>query len=107
MNDIWTDIAAEDALFEGAGIAFTSNGNEIGIFKLEDGVYAIDNICPHGHAKLCDGFVAGYMVECPFHQALFDVRTGEVTCGPATESVRSWPIKIENGRVLIKGIQNE
>ena len=98
----WTDVAAEADLFEGAGIAVAPEGQDIAIFKLEDGgVHAINNLCSHGNAKLCDGFVEGHMVECPFHQALFDVRDGTVSCGPATEPVKSWPLKIENGRVLL------
>jgi naphthalene 1,2-dioxygenase system ferredoxin subunit len=101
MND-WTDVASEADLFEGAGIAVSPQGHDIALFKLEEGVYAIDNICTHGHAKLCDGFLEGYQVECPFHQALFDVRDGSVTCGPATQPVRSWPVKLEGGRVFLK-----
>jgi naphthalene 1,2-dioxygenase system ferredoxin subunit len=98
----WIDVAAEADLFEGAGIAVAPEGQDIAIFKLEDGgVHAINNLCSHGNAKLCDGFVEGHRVECPFHQALFDVRDGTVSCGPATEPVKSWPVKIENGRVLL------
>ena len=98
----WIDVAAEADLFEGAGIAVAPEGQDIAVFKLDDGgVFAINNLCTHGHAKLCDGFVEGHMVECPFHQALFDVRDGSVGCGPATEPVKSWPIKVENGRVLL------
>jgi naphthalene 1,2-dioxygenase ferredoxin component len=97
----WTDVAAEADLFEGAGIALTPQGQDIAVFKLDDGVYAIDNVCTHGNAKLCDGFVDGHLVECPFHQALFDVRDGTVSCGPATQAVKSWPIKIEHGRVFM------
>lgn len=101
MSD-WTDVAAEADLFEGAGIAVSSQGHDIALFKLQEGVYAIDNTCTHGHAKLCDGFVEGHQVECPFHQALFDLRDGSVICGPATEPARSWPVKIEGGRVFLK-----
>ncbi|WP_019428646.1 non-heme iron oxygenase ferredoxin subunit [Limnohabitans sp. Rim47] len=101
MNN-WIDVAAEADLFEGAGITVTPEGQDIAIFKLEDGgVHAINNLCSHGNAKLCDGFVEGHRVECPFHQALFDVRDGTVSCGPATEPVKSWPVKIENGRVFL------
>ena len=98
----WIDVAAEADLFEGAGIAVAPEGQDIAVFKLEDGgVHAINNLCSHGNAKLCDGFVEGHMVECPFHQALFDVRDGTVSCGPATEPVKSWPVKVENGRVFL------
>ena len=98
----WTDVAAEADLFEGAGIAMALEGQDIALFKLEDGsIYAINNLCSHGNAKLCDGFVDGHHVECPFHQALFDLRDGTVSCGPATEPVKSWPVKIEDGRVYL------
>ncbi len=97
----WIDVAAEDDLFEGAGIAVTPAGHDIALFKIEQGVFAINNLCTHGNARLCDGFVEGHQVECPFHQALFDLRDGTVTCGPATEPVKSWPVKIENGRVWL------
>jgi naphthalene 1,2-dioxygenase system ferredoxin subunit len=97
----WIDVAAEADLFEGAGIAVTPEGHDIAVFKLDDGVHAIDNQCSHGNAKLCDGFIDGHQVECPFHQALFDVRDGSVTCGPATEAVKSWPVKVEHGRVFL------
>ncbi|WP_312259980.1 non-heme iron oxygenase ferredoxin subunit [Limnohabitans sp.] len=100
MNN-WIDVAAEADLFEGAGMAVATEGEDIAVFKLEDGVYAINNLCSHGNAKLCDGFVEGHRVECPFHQALFDVRDGTVSCGPATEPVKSWPVKIEDGRVFL------
>jgi naphthalene 1,2-dioxygenase ferredoxin component len=97
----WTEVAAEADLFEGAGIAVSLNGREIALFQVEAAVYAIDNLCSHGNASLCDGFVDGHMVECPFHQAQFDVRDGSVACGPATEPVKSWPVKIEGGRVFL------
>lgn len=101
MMSNWTDVAAEADLFEGAGMSVTLENHDIAIFKLEEGVYAINNDCSHGNAKLCDGFVEGNFVECTFHQAMFDVRNGSVQCGPATEAVKSWPVKIENGRVFL------
>ena len=97
----WTDVAAVADLFEGAGIAVAAAGRDIALFNLEGEVYAIDNLCSHGNAKLCDGFVEGHSVECPFHQAQFSLRDGSVKCGPATEPVKSWPVKIEDGRVYL------
>ena len=97
----WIDVASEADLFEGAGIAVAPEGQDIALFSVEGEVFAINNLCTHGNAKLCDGFVDGHLVECPFHQALFDVRDGAVTCGPASEPVKSWPVKIENGRVWV------
>jgi naphthalene 1,2-dioxygenase system ferredoxin subunit len=32
---------------------------------------------------------------------MFDLRDGSVSCGPATEPAKSWPVKIEEGRVYL------
>ena len=98
----WIDVAAEADLFEGAGVAVTPGGHDIALFSVGGEVFAIDNQCTHGDARLCDGFVEGDRVECPFHQAQFSLRDGSVACGPATEPVRAWPVKIEGGRVFLQ-----
>lgn len=98
----WTDVASVDDLFEGAGVAVTPEGQDIALFSVAGEVFAIDNLCSHGNAKLCEGFVEGDRVECPFHQAQFNLRDGRVHCGPATEPVRTWPVRIENGRVFLQ-----
>jgi Rieske Fe-S protein len=43
-----------------------------------------------------------YEVECPWHQSKFDVRTGEVTSPPASESEPTYEIKIDGNSILIK-----
>ena len=64
-------------------------------------VYASDGICTHGHARLCDGFLDGFEIECPLHQGKFDIRNGHAMCAPVTEDIRVYPVKIEGGRVFI------
>ena len=98
----WTDVAAVADLFEGAGIPVAPGGHDIALFSVAGEVFAIDNLCSHGNAKLCDGFVEGHQVECPFHQAQFSLRDGTVSCGPATEPVKSWPVRIEGDRVFLQ-----
>ncbi len=41
----WIDVAAEADLFEGAGIAVTPLNLDIAVFKVDDGVFAINNEC--------------------------------------------------------------
>ena len=98
----WTDVAAQADLFEGAGIAVAPEGQDIALFSVDGEVFAINNLCTHGNAKLCEGFVEGHNVECPFHQAMFNLRDGSVSCGPATEPVKTWPVKMEGGRVYLQ-----
>ena len=97
----WTDVAAEADLFEGAGIPVAPGGRDIALFSVDGEVFATDNLCTHGNARLCDGFVEGHEIECPFHQGRFDLRSGAPTVAPCTEAIKTWPVKIEAGRVLL------
>ena len=97
----WTDVAAEADLFEGAAIAVNANGHEVALYSQDGAVFATDNQCTHGDARLCDGYLEGFEIECPFHQGRFDIRTGTATCAPATEALKTWPVKIEAGRVYL------
>ena len=74
---------------------------DIALFRIGDAVYATDNLCTHGHARLCDGFIEGHEIECPLHQGRFDLRSGQPTCAPATEPIKTYPVRIEGGRVFL------
>ena len=87
MTTEWTAVAAETDLLDGAGIGVQVQGRHIALFSIEGQAYATDNYCTHGNALLCDGFIEGNEVECPFHQGRFDVRTGAPTCAPVTEAI--------------------
>jgi naphthalene 1,2-dioxygenase system ferredoxin subunit len=101
MTTNWIDAAAFDDIPQEDVIAVQAGGREIALYGVDGGVFATDNICTHGHARLCEGFLEGHEIECPLHQGKFDVRTGVPTCAPATESLKSYPVKIEGGRVWL------
>ena len=101
MTQNWIDAAAADAVPEEDVVAVTVAGKEVALYGVDGEVYATDNICTHGHARLCDGFLEGTEIECPLHQGKFDVRTGKAMCAPLTEDIRTYPVKIENGRVFV------
>ena len=56
-----------------------ANGDSLLVFHLEDGFYATQSTCTHVFAPLTRGkLVDGCKIQCPFHRAQFDVRSGEV-----------------------------
>ena len=101
MATHWIDAAAQDQVPQDDVIAMVVAGREVALYGVDGDVFATDNICTHGHARLCEGFLDGHHIECPLHQGKFDVRTGMPTCAPATEPLRSYPVKIEAGRVWL------
>jgi naphthalene 1,2-dioxygenase ferredoxin component len=100
-NAQWIDATAADDVPEDDVIGILVNGRDIALYNASGEIFATDNICTHGQARLCEGFLEGHEIECPLHQGRFDVRTGQPTCAPVTEAIRSYPIRVEAGRVLI------
>lgn len=101
MTTHWTDAAAREDVPEGDVIGVNVLGRDIALYEVSGEIFATDNLCTHGHARLCDGFLEGHEIECPLHQGKFDVRNGQPTCAPVTQAVRSYPVKIEGGRIWL------
>lgn len=101
MANNWQDVSALEDVPEEDVMGVAAAGKDLALYNVEGQVYATDNICTHGHARLCDGFLEGFEIECPLHQGKFDIRDGRPMCEPVTEAVRSYPVKIENGRVFV------
>ncbi|RSD06291.1 non-heme iron oxygenase ferredoxin subunit [Pandoraea apista] len=101
MSGNWIEAASRDAIPEDDVIGLIVGGRDIALYGVDGEVFATDNACTHGNARLCDGFLEGHEIECPLHQGKFDVRTGAAMCAPLTEAVRTYPIRIEAGKVYV------
>ena len=101
-NPTWVDALSADELPSDDVIGVVVDGRDIALYTVGDALYATDNICTHGQARLCDGFLEGHEIECPLHQGKFDVRDGRPMCEPVTEALRSYPVKVEGQRVFLQ-----
>lgn len=63
-------------------LAVSHDGEPILLCRFGEHLLAYAGRCPHRGAPLADGTVEGAMLRCPWHQALFDLRTGERVHGP-------------------------
>ncbi|WP_168795903.1 non-heme iron oxygenase ferredoxin subunit [Paraburkholderia aromaticivorans] len=97
----WQDVIAVDDVPADDVVGVIVAGKDLAIYSVDGDIFASDNLCTHGHARLCDGFLDGHEIECPLHQGKFDVRSGESTCAPVTLAIRIYPVRIENGRVYV------
>lgn len=69
--------------------------------RRDDEYFAVDPTCTHYGAPLHKGVLHGHTLICPWHHACFDVRTGTRTEPPALDSLRGYPVSVENGQVMI------
>jgi nitrite reductase/ring-hydroxylating ferredoxin subunit len=81
---------------------FTHRRKSIAIFRLEDGIYALDNVCSHEYSELVEGMIVGGDVFCPKHGSRFEIKTGAVKDLPATQPVRRYETKVEDDFVWVK-----
>jgi len=68
-------------------------GERIAVARTEDGYTAFQDRCTHKGGPLSDGVMICGTVQCPWHGSQFDVRTGEVKCGPAEKKIRTYSIE--------------
>ena len=93
--------AAQDDVWEGAVISVQIDNVSVALYNLGGTIYATSNVCTHEDAWLSEGYLDGDCIECPLHQALYHVPTGEVRGGPADVPLRTFPIRIEGADVLV------
>ena len=101
MDKQWTKVIALSNVPADDVTAVSAAGRELAIYGVDGAVFATDNICTHGHARLCDGFLDGHEIECPLHQGKFDIKTGAAMCAPVTQSIRVYPVKVEGGQIMV------
>jgi naphthalene 1,2-dioxygenase system ferredoxin subunit len=97
----WLTVARSEEILEGTPIAIEVKGEEVALFRIDGQLYATDNLCTHSFARLCEGFIDGYEIECPLHQGRFDVRTGQASREPCEEPIRTYRVRESDGLVQI------
>jgi len=98
----WIDVASIKEIEEGEPLAATAQGTPLALFKVEGAFFALYDLCSHGAAKLSEGFVEGNCVECPLHQGLVEIATGEPMSAPITEAVRVFATRVVDGRLEVE-----
>ena len=88
----------------GGVIKIEAAGLTVAVYNLEGEFCVTDDHCTHGPGSLSEGFIDGDLVECNFHQGVFNIRTGEVVAPPCMVPVKTYKTVVEDGRVYIEAI---
>jgi nitrite reductase/ring-hydroxylating ferredoxin subunit len=98
----WHDVGEVGLLEEGGVVGVGAGGKPIALFLNEGSYFALHDLCTHGEARLSEGYVEDGCIECPLHQGMFDIATGAPCQAPVTEPVRTYPIRIVDGRIEVE-----
>lgn len=83
----------------------TLSGEQICLVHVEDEIYAFQDKCSHQEFPLSNGEFYDHEVECSWHGARFDIRTGRALCLPAITPIKTYEVRVENGDIYV-GIED-
>src|SRR5690625_2007838 len=80
----------------------------VALFNADGEIYAVDDTCTHQNASLSDGWLEGCFIECPLHEAVFDLRSGAPICLPAKRPLRTYAVTVtDDGGVYVHAAVTE
>lgn len=97
----WIKIAQIGQVEEDESLAVEVDGKQLALHHTEGEYFVTDNVCTHQYALLSDGYLEDGCIECPLHQAQFDLRTGKAMCAPATVDIQTYEVKTEGDDILV------
>lgn len=86
---------------EGEMRPFEVGGRRVTVARVGQTYHAFDDVCTHQQCSLAEGDLEGATVTCFCHGSQFDVTSGAVLHPPATEPVRSYPVRVEGDSLQI------
>ncbi len=110
------DVGALGDFTENAVRVVSAGGQEIGIVRWRDAVFAISTVCTHQSGPVCQGILSPRLVgggpgaieledtpvlACPWHGWEYDVRSGRALLDHRYR-LRTWPARVVNGRVVVE-----
>ena len=98
----WVSVAKAADIAVGRSIIVRLDDVPVAVFHLEDGWYAIEDVCTHDGGPVAEGRLEDGVIECPRHGATFDLRTGAALTFPAVSPVSTYPVRVVGDDVQVE-----
>jgi NADPH-dependent 2,4-dienoyl-CoA reductase/sulfur reductase-like enzyme/nitrite reductase/ring-hydroxylating ferredoxin subunit len=103
MNKTGVKIAHINDLKVGQMKQFKVDNNKILLARLEEEkFYATAPNCTHSGAPLEKGILSGKRVVCPWHNACFNITTGDQEQPPGLDALPSFPVYLDGENVIVE-----
>jgi nitrite reductase/ring-hydroxylating ferredoxin subunit len=99
-------VASLSDLPQGGTMSVEVDDREVLLCHTAEGVFALDNLCTHGAARLCEGKLKGHRILCPLHGAAFDVRDGAALSRPAVTALASHRVTVSGDDISIALVED-
>jgi len=98
------EVFALDELPPGTMRLVPAGEHTIGVYNCGGTLYALEDRCSHDDGPLCEGDWEPDLcvVVCPRHGSRFDIQTGIPMTLPAFVAVRTFPVRVQNGMIVLE-----
>ena len=98
----WQAVLPASDLADGKPQRIDVDGQPVLLSRDGDAVYAISAVCAHAGAPLEEGKFDDGCVECPWHNSVYDLKTGAVIHGPTTYAQPAYNARIADGQIELR-----
>ena len=95
-------VASKSEIADGSAKCVEVEGQRIALFNLGGEFHAIDDTCTHQGGPLSEGTVDGDEVECPWHGARFNIKSGAVLGPPAPDAATRYNVRVTGDDVEVE-----
>jgi nitrite reductase/ring-hydroxylating ferredoxin subunit len=97
----WHRIARSGQVPDGYVRRFYAEGLEMCLARFQGKAYATSNYCTHLDCLLSSGKLVDDGIGCSCHGSVFDLESGEAIYPPATEPIRTYAVREDNGEIFV------
>lgn len=98
----FVDVLASADLPQGKPIVAEAGRVPVLLLRRGETIHAVQNWCTHAGGPLNEGEIVGDEVRCPWHDSHFCLSDGRPTQGPASMPLRTFEVREEAGRILVR-----
>jgi 3-phenylpropionate/trans-cinnamate dioxygenase ferredoxin component len=102
-GDEFNDVGSVAELPDGELLgAVLPDGTAVCVYNDHGTIGAVSDVCTHAEFAMSDGVLQGDgTLECVWHGARFDCRTGAVRRQPAVDPLPVYQVSVEGDRILV------
>ncbi len=103
MSSVTAKVCTLDEIESGTARKFVVGDVAVAVVRIDDDVYAINDVCSHANVSLSEGEVwcEEKELECPKHSSAFSLTTGEPVTLPATQPVDVYEASLVDGHIMV------
>lgn len=90
---------------QGTRIVVQMADKPVALIHTSEGVFAIEDYCPHRAGPLSEGRIEGTEVTCGWHGARFDLSTGKCLSGPSKQNLKTRQVKSDAGFYWVQKVE--